>query len=1568
MRTRWSGRFAFARNIGLALCVLTIWLLPARESQARFDPLRYVSDQLVRADIVIILDTSLSMLNPPKRGGKRGSDCGGTDLDTSIEGDHICDGQEQWGVTTTICTTGTAAQKHECCRQNHHVSSHYHWDGTNHTCVGADFDGTISSDCHILDDHDLAAGSSQRCAFVKPGNTGTRIYMVKRAMQNVLRDFRTVGNFGLISLTEKGYFRYRLADTTKTQQTGMRLYEWDLRSTGSFTGGNGWEMYCNDGGTTACTVDRQCGAGVTCGRPASSFTTPEGLTMTMLPSSVGVPNALYRRIGKVEGSIYRDASHPLGACTAANPCNHGEGDCNGRSNRCVAGTVCVPDAANILWEELSVPAGVNKSTVDLCLSITPVAPNNLGRCKNSATTACTLNTDCPPPPDRVCLTGKNSNACQGARGCVDGAGDCAHGEGPGNGCANYCYRDAGANWWSPTLDWRFDVCGPLPHTIIAATSPSTMPSNGIVTGEKFFYKRFNWQTKGYTFKDTDGTWQYVASYYTYTAYGVKPMVSAYSNYVGKNQCAAGGCGIGEGGCGTSDSKCQAGLKCMRGMGHQYLVKAGIADYPDQKVGVCSHNATIICKDGADCGGGNTCDHRTEAYKVGFCEDPKIGGVDKWRYEDSYRGPRFREGGNWWVYNRYGSGDIGMESAGTTGNAADANDPYGIYEDGRDGRVVVPLYDVQLGSTQADLDINLGKLYNALNYSTHGGLHAHRLQTPTDSAMLRARLHFAQRQNPSVAISGDYTDLKTDPNTYFTATDPAWNCRPRFVLILSDGACTQGDTVCSQDSNIICDSDADCTNTCNSGTCSHNGTITCTTDAECANKCTAGVCSHDGTITCTTDAECANTCDSRSCTDAMKHHALKLYNDFNVTTLAMTLPGTNQSGIDEMNLMADCGDDGDCTNGSASAYLSNSEADLVNNLKAVFFEALKGEYATAPAGVATSGEGQIEGDVALTPSIDYPGWKGHLVANDLRYNESDPKYLRWDAGSKLQLRDWKSRDLYCGRSNYDPGTGTGSPFRLYDAAGNVDRTNIRAVWAGAPASDPELDAFIQWLGGKDRAWKLGPILRAVPAFIGPPPAYGGGHGAFETAQKDRQRLVYVPSNEGFIHAFDNTSGEEQFAYFPPRHFDAVYDLYKAGGQKSDPRDFKYILASSSRVEDIYIGGAWKTILIQTDGPGSENFTVLDITDPSTCVGNPLVCTTKGPPVKVLFTSETSALGATFGETWSVPTIFWSAATGASKVAMGSGYDAPSMAGSQGEHYNLFSDLSAWAINHSSHHQSRGAPLLHYGLVANTVATSNDVRVVQNTYQADLEGRVYRHAAGSTAALDSTKLVDLTANHPIHFSPASFYDQNGSGHTFLAINSGAYQDTSLIRNGSGGLKFRGTATNFKAGVFLHEDTGAATATDLMSCDVDSICTCGDFVASGGSNLDTNCAANEPGSAALPVTSPVLLYNTTSSLLQAFYLLYEPPTVQCTASGDVALGNSYVVVVERTAGGLINLRKVIKHENVQATGLTILGGGKDIGIHSHDQSSGKTTFKTVSGGTIAGALTAANRANIETWREVR
>jgi hypothetical protein len=304
---------------------------------------------------------------------------------------------------------------------------------------------------------------------------------------------------------------------------------------------------------------------------------------------------------------------------------------------------------------------------------------------------------------------------------------------------------------------------------------------------------------------------------------------------------------------------------------------------------------------------------------------------------------------------------------------------------------------------------------------------------------------------------------------------------------------------------------------------------------------------------------------------------------------------------------DVGNDGR----SPYAYGATSERALNQAIQDAIYSAVQGSYATSPS-TASQGSQQgtsyASGDLILDSRVDFPSWRGHLIAYDV---SGDRPVLKWDAATKLESMDWKRRKVFTSDGerliliDIDQSTGM---IRNRDLlftlglGGNIDEAERIARWM---LGDPEL---------KNPA-VLGAIVNSTPIDVGPP--IDGplpGQGRFNEAQKDRPAITYVGSNDGMLHAFYTRTqtiggatyegGAEAFAFLPPNMMPAVTKLYAQGGQLADPRQHIYGgLANSPKAKNMCVancdsdtGAVWKTLLVATQGWGGNEVFMLDITTP------------------------------------------------------------------------------------------------------------------------------------------------------------------------------------------------------------------------------------------------------------------------------------------------------------------------------------------------------------------------------------
>ncbi len=155
--------------------------------------------------------------------------------------------------------------------------------------------------------------------------------------------------------------------------------------------------------------------------------------------------------------------------------------------------------------------------------------------------------------------------------------------------------------------------------------------------------------------------------------------------------------------------------------------------------------------------------------------------------------------------------------------------------------------------------------------------------------------------------------------------------------------------------------------------------------------------------------------------------------------------------------------------------------------------------------------------------------------------------------------------------------------------------------------------------------LGPIINGTPWLQSEPSAayYGAsyaGYAKFARDHKDRSSLLWVPSNDGMLHAFNSKTGAEKFAYVPGALANRLAEIplqrgttarTKIGGvdyttnaveSKPDGSVWAYV-DGSPFTADVNIGTgtdpdankeSWRTYLFGTLGRGGKAIYALDVT--------------------------------------------------------------------------------------------------------------------------------------------------------------------------------------------------------------------------------------------------------------------------------------------------------------------------------------------------------------------------------------
>jgi type IV pilus assembly protein PilY1 len=141
--------------------------------------------------------------------------------------------------------------------------------------------------------------------------------------------------------------------------------------------------------------------------------------------------------------------------------------------------------------------------------------------------------------------------------------------------------------------------------------------------------------------------------------------------------------------------------------------------------------------------------------------------------------------------------------------------------------------------------------------------------------------------------------------------------------------------------------------------------------------------------------------------------------------------------------------------------------------------------------------------------------------------------------------------------------------------------------------------------------LGDVVNSAPIFIGAPVFVSDSesvpHSTFRTAYATRRNMLYVGANDGMLHGFDATTGQERIAYVPSMVFhDPATKLPKLNQLTNPSYSHKFFIDAPPSVADAFgiftnvsgvcATGCWRTVLASGLGAGGKGVFALDITDP------------------------------------------------------------------------------------------------------------------------------------------------------------------------------------------------------------------------------------------------------------------------------------------------------------------------------------------------------------------------------------
>jgi len=395
---------------------------------------------------------------------------------------------------------------------------------------------------------------------------------------------------------------------------------------------------------------------------------------------------------------------------------------------------------------------------------------------------------------------------------------------------------------------------------------------------------------------------------------------------------------------------------------------------------------------------------------------------------------------------------------------------------------------------------------------------------------------------------------------------------------------------------------------------------------------------------------------------------------------------------------------------------------------------------------------------------------------------------WSAGTVLTDRSLSNAPRTI--LTYSATTNDGIPFQW----ANLDiaqKNDLRTNADGSPPNDATALARLEYLRGdrsceanstgnacsvteggddyddknlRDRNSRLGDIVHSGPVFVGAPnfnwpdtlhQSFGTTpYSNFRVAEANRSGVVYVGSNDGMLHGFDETTGAELLAYVPGflsstavnegLHY-LTYQQYA----------HQYYVDLTPSIADVYIesypgdDAGWKTILVGGARGGGRGIFALDITEPTFSETTPA-------PANTVLWEFSDADDIDLGFTFSQPSIVpldngqWAAIFGNGYNDNGSGEAALFIVFLEGGIDGDWTDTGDY-IKIST---GVGAPDNRNGLASPAVIDSDDDGTADRVYAGDLEGNMWAFdISGSNTNLWSVAYKQGGEPRPLFTAPAN-----------------------------------------------------------------------------------------------------------------------------------------------------------------------------------------------------------------------
>lgn len=407
-----------------------------------------------------------------------------------------------------------------------------------------------------------------------------------------------------------------------------------------------------------------------------------------------------------------------------------------------------------------------------------------------------------------------------------------------------------------------------------------------------------------------------------------------------------------------------------------------------------------------------------------------------------------------------------------------------------------------------------------------------------------------------------------------------------------------------------------------------------------------------------------------------------------------------------------------SNGGGEYYTTASgislDAALQAALTSIIARSSSGSAASVSTGYLSSATRLYRG------KFDSGDWFGELECWALSLDDATrgdlvgyPTEPVWEAGALLDART-------DARVIYTAGTIDGDYVRFpfdtdnQSTLGSAGFANYSTNWITYVRGEPLNGGYPA--GYRARTSRLGDMVNSPPTIFGPPNGLydENNYRAYKILKSERDMLILVGANDGMLHAFNATTGDEEWAFIPNSLLGKLKQL------RSVPYIHTNYVNGAITIGDAFIhsknvatgeadtSAAWHSIIVCGLREGGKSYFALDLTDEK----NPI-------PLWEVTSSSANGLGYSFGTPLIVRVLDNRKVEGYRWVAiLSNGYESPT-AGKTAS--LLIVDLASGALMRNEMVVDTTHP---NGLASPAAVDTDGDTYVDTVYAGDLKGQLWK----------------------------------------------------------------------------------------------------------------------------------------------------------------------------------------------------------------------------------------------------